>query len=72
MESGGGLKDGVDSETQLDEDDEDGEVAIVENLIEMIVGRSMAKGFDSNKCEQKFVFNNDSTEAAYVSYVCIL
>lgn len=44
MESGGGLKDSVDSEKQLDEVDEDGEVAIVENLIEMIVGRSMAKG----------------------------
>lgn len=45
-----------------DEDDEDyGEVAIVENLIEMIVGRSMAKNVDSNKCEQN-VFNA-STEA---------
>lgn len=44
MESGGGLNDSVDSEKELGEDDEDGELAIVENLIEMIVGRSVANG----------------------------
>ncbi len=39
VETGGGLNNSIDSEKELDEDNKDGAMAIIENLIEMIVSR---------------------------------